>query len=87
MRLDTPAKRLRKGIEAFTDIAQHVEGLEGDLTDYKNKLGDRESRLETMQRELEEIADAEPLIEDLEDVLRGIFTLDEICERWGIDPR
>jgi hypothetical protein len=80
----TVAERLRKGAEALTELAGQAREVEGRLDDALSDAAEAREREIELERELYEIEDATPLREDLEDVLRGTFTLAEICDRYEI---
>jgi chromosome segregation ATPase len=78
----SPSERIKKGVSAFIEIAERVTGLEAELRDHERMLAEQEGQVESLQRELEKFQDAAPLIEDLEDLRRGVLTAEELFEKW-----
>lgn len=77
-----PSDRIRHGIEAFVEILDRVEGLEGELRDAEGRGEVYSREVEAMQRVIEEMRSADGVFEDLEDLRRGVRTVDEIYEKW-----
>lgn len=63
-------KELRKVKGEYSDLAQESRELEDCLEDARHNVA-----VAVSERTQE-------LLRDLEDVKRGIFTIDEVCDKW-----
>ncbi len=75
-------ERLRDGERALASCAAQAERLENELADERARANSAEQREEELRRELDEIEDAAPLIEDLEDMRRGVLEPADLYERY-----
>lgn len=94
--LDDPlADRIKRGIAAFTEIAERVgeleraEGspkrvkeLEAEEERLRGKLEREQQEREGLERTLLEMPDVTGLFQDLEDARRGILDIEEVYDKW-----
>lgn len=79
---EKPSERIKKGVEAFADIAERVAVLEDELADAKEERNAAEERAHDLWDELDAARVTEGLIDGLEDVRRGVRTIEELYEAF-----